>query len=161
MKLVHNIKISAFCKENEDGQVIREGLLFLIGMDAAGLEKQKLKIDAKIVQGFSEKKITVFSIQIDKQRHTKAFLDHLHTLLAQGQKKIIVTEAKSRLDEEFFFFLRFEKNAIINNQKLMLTDGGNCYHVKMSIAAFPKSREKALDIIQSIFSEHLNNEGTA
>lgn len=153
MKLVHTVTISVFCKEHEDEQAIQDGLLFLLGMDAAELGEQKIKIKRKSAQGFHEKKIIIFSIMLDKQRHTKAFLNHVCSLLAPSQKKIILTEAKSRLDDDLFFFLRFEKNAINKDQKLMLTDGGKCYHVKMSIAAFPNGKEKALEVVKTIFGE--------
>lgn len=161
MKLVHNVTISVFCKEHEDEQKIHDGLLFLLGMDESELKKQKLKINRKSAQGFNEKKIIIFTVIIDKQRHTKLFLKNLVSLLASGQRKIIATEAKNHLDDGFFFFIRFEKDAIIKDKKLMLTDSGKCYHVKMSIAAFPKSRDAAFKVVESIFSEDLNNEETA
>ena len=60
-------------------------------------------------------------------------------------------QKESRLDDNLDFFLRFGKDEYIRNDKLMLTDSGNCFHIKISIDAFPKKREIALKIADKIF----------
>ena len=36
-------------------------------------------------------------------------------------------------------------------EKYSITDSGDCFHIKMHIAAFPKNRESALKVIEKIF----------
>ena len=33
----------------------------------------------------------------------------------------------------WIFFLRFDKDEYIRNDKLMLTDSGNCFHIKIIV----------------------------
>ncbi len=158
MRTVHTVTISVFCKEHEDGQEVKDGLLFLLGMAEKELADQRMKIDKKSAKGFGEKRIIILSVTLDKARHANRFLAHLCKLLAPAQRRIIIAEAKSRLDDDLFFYLRFDKSTLIADKKLLLTDRGNCYHVKMSIAAFPKRADVAFDVVRSIFSEDLNTD---
>ena len=51
--------------------------------------------------------------------------------------------------------MRFDKDELIKNNNLVLTDKGNCFHVKISIAAFPKKRKIALENIHNIFRDKI------
>lgn len=158
MRAVHTITISVFCKEHEDEHEIKEGLFFLLGMDEAALKKEGCALARVRAKGFEEKGILILSVTLDKVRHVNRFLARLCALLSPAQRRIIITEAKSRLDGDLFFYLRFDKPTLISDRKLRLIDGGNCYHVRMSIAAFPKKRDVALDVVKSLFSEDLNTD---
>lgn len=81
------------------------------------------------------------------------FLESLLNNLDENQKEIILEQFESRLDKNFDFFLRFDKDSWINEQKLLLTDSGRCFHVKISVATFPRKREVALNTIKSLFEE--------
>ena len=67
------------------------------------------------------------------------------------QKNLILEQIESRLDDNLDFFLRFDKKEYIENNMLRLTDSGNCIHIKISVAAFPKKREIGLNLVKSIF----------
>jgi RNA binding exosome subunit len=43
------------------------------------------------------------------------------------------------------------KQKLLNNE-LWITDCGECFHIRISIAAFPKKKEVALEVIKKIFS---------
>ena len=75
------------------------------------------------------------------------FLENLLNNLSKGQKEQILREDESRLDENLDFFIRLDKDSWINDKKLELTDSGKCFHLKISIAAFPKKREVALKVV--------------
>ena len=64
---------------------------------------------------------------------------------------------ESRLDKNLDLFLRFEKDTWINERKLVLTDSGKCFHLRISIAAFPKNREVALNVVKDLFLENENS----
>ena len=101
--------------------------------------------------GFEDRKITIFEAKLEKEKHTKIFLDNLINNLDEVQKKLILEQAESRLDHNLDFFLRFDKSEYMENNKLILTDSGNCFHIMISVAAFPSKREIALSIIKSLF----------
>ena len=147
--LAHNIHITVFCKPEEDTGLIIKKLLFFVPFD---IKEQKIEIKKRTAIGFNEKKITVLEIYLEKESHTTLFLNNLTKNLTDEQKSLIKKQADSRLDSELNFFLRFDKSKLINKDKLWLTDKGNCYHIRIKIAAFPKKKEIALKIINKIFS---------
>jgi len=150
MKLAHQIKAKVFSyeKNNEDEKLILDKFLQLFPFD---LEEQKIELKKSNAIGLNEKKITIFRVTLTKERHTKQFLKNLIENIGEGQRKLILSQLESRLDDNLDFFLRFDKNEYIKNNKLRLTDSGNCFHVMISVAAFPKKREIGLNIAKEIF----------
>ena len=147
--LAHNIHISVFCKPEEDIELIEKKLLFLVPFD---IKEQKIELKKTNATGFNEKKITILEVYLEKESHTNLFLKNLAKNLADEQKSLIKKQAESRLDEGLNFFLRLDKIKLINEDKLWLTDKGDCYHIRIKIAAFPHKREVALKVIEKIFS---------
>lgn len=148
MRLVHSIRLRVHSKEQDNEEQITDSLLSLVPFD---LEKEKLKLEKTVVEGFEHKKIEVVELALVKERHTKAFLENFIEKINTEDKKTIFTQIDSRLDDNLDFFLRFDKSALLNENKLRLTDSGDCFHIKMSIAAFPAKKEKAIDILNQIF----------
>ena len=147
--LAHNIHITVFCKPEEDTKLIAKKLLFLVPFD---IKEQKIELKKTNATGFKEKKITILEIYLEKESHTNLFLNNLIKNLTDEQKSLINKQADSRLDDELNFFLRLDKNRLINEDKLWLTDNGECFHIKIKIAAFPHKREVALKTLEKIFS---------
>ena len=147
--LAHNIHITVFCKPEDDVGLITEKLLFLVPFD---LKKEKIKFKKRTAVGFNNRKIIILEVYLKKESHTNLFLTDLVKKLTYEQKLLIKKQAESRLDHELNFFLRIDKSRLINENKLWLTDKGDCYHIKIKIAAFPKKKEIALKIIDKIFS---------
>ena len=63
----------------------------------------------------------------------------------------MLEQKESRLDEDLNFFVRIDKEKWIDGKEMFLTDSGNCFHIKILIAAFPKKRENALKIVEKMF----------
>ena len=147
MKLLNSAELSVFAKPEEDSAAIKQALLSLVPFNLAD---EKLKLEEKIATGFSERKIKIFRIALAKDKHLNLFIRHLLANLDAGQKKTLLEQAESRLDENLDFFIRFDKFSLLNNV-FELTDSGGCFHIKLSMAAFPKKREVALAGINKIF----------
>ena len=146
--LAHNIHITVFCKPEEDTKLIAKKLLFLVPLD---LKKEKIELKRTNATGFNEKKITILEVYLEKESHTNLFINNLIKNLTDEQKSLIKEQAESRLDDELNFFLRLDKSKLINKNKLLLTDQGDCYHIRIKIAAFPKNKKVALNNIQTLF----------
>ena len=69
------------------------------------------------------------------------------------KKNQILQQIDSRLDKSLDFFLRFDKDSWIAGKKLLLTDAGKCFHIRISMAAFPKKREIALNVVKDLFGK--------
>ncbi|MBI2651479.1 hypothetical protein HYX01_03340 [Candidatus Woesearchaeota archaeon] len=151
MKLAHQVWIKVFSHEkyNEDERLIADKLLQLFPFS---LEEEKIQLKKTNAKGFNEKNIIVFKVILKKERHINRFLDNLKENIDDEQKKLIIEQSESRLDENLDFFIRFNKEEYLTNNKLIITNSGNCFHIKFSVAAFPKKREVALNIIRAIIA---------
>jgi|TARA_B100001971_G_scaffold210755_1_gene236908 hypothetical protein len=149
-KTAHQIKIKVFSyeKNSDDNKLILDKFLGFFPFD---LKEQKIALKKTNAFGVNEKKITIFEVALTKDKHISKFLDNLVENIDEEQRKLISEQLESRLDENLDFFLRFDKDEYLKNNKLKLTDSGNCFHIEMSIAAFPKKREIALGIVKGIF----------
>jgi len=150
MKLAHQIKIKVFSYEkfNDNDKIVLDKFLQLFPFD---LKDEKIELKKKEVLGFNDQKITIFEVILAKEKHTKQFLENLIKNIDEDQKKLVLEQLESRLDDNLDFFLRFDKDEYLKNDKLILTDSGNCFHIKISVAVFPKKREIGLGIVKSIF----------
>jgi hypothetical protein len=149
MRIANSIKITVFVKEEEKEEKIRGALLDLFPFD---MGEEKVELKQSVATGFNEKKIKLFEIRLTKDKHINLFLEYLQNKLSKETKELIQKQAESRTDDGCSFFLRFSKDKLINEKEFWLTDQGNCFHIRINIAAFPKKKEKALSIINKIFS---------
>ena len=150
MKYAHLIKLTVFSYENENIDLALASFLRFFPFD---LEGNKVVLGKTNATGFNEKKITIFEVKLTKNNLINQFLQNLLENLDKHQKNTILNQIDSRLDKNLDFFLRFDKSSWVNEKKLILTDSGKCFHLKISIAAFPKKREIALNVINNLFYE--------
>ena len=149
MKLAHQIELTVFSYPDENYDSILQSFKELIPYD---LEKEKIKIDTRTAAGFNERQIKTLKAVFTKTMHINSFLKNISEKLDDEQKILLINQVETRLDEELKFFLRFDKEELLKNKKLILTDSGKCFHIKISIAAFPRKRENALRAIKKIFN---------
>ena len=150
MKYAHSIKLSVFSYEPENIEPVLEAFLKLFPFN---LEENKVVLNKTNAHGFNEKKIIILEVTLNKTNLVNQFLDYLLGNLDENQKDTLIEQAESRLDQNLYFFIRFDMDSWINEKKLLLTDSGKCLHIRMSIAAFPKKREIALNIVKELFQK--------
>lgn len=148
MKQFNRVVVSVFSKPEENAEALKQGLLKLIPFD---MEQEKLQVHDKKATGFNNRTIHIYSIELTKERHIKAFMESFLGKLNQQQKIQLANESESRLDNENIFFIRIEKDLWVNDGVVQLTEAGNCYHLKLHIAAFPARKEIALGIATKVF----------
>ncbi len=154
MKYVHTVHCSVFVKPEEIQEspkirsAISTALQELTGLDFA---QEKLAVTTTKVEGFNNRAIEIFTVVLAKEAHTNHFLEHLCAALNQDQKELLWEQKESRLDDELNFYIRLGKKELLRG-KYDITDSGDCVHIKMHIAAFPKKREAALDVVRKIFA---------
>jgi len=148
MKIANSIKIKVYVKEGEDEEKIKKKLLELIPFD---ISKEKVELKEEAATGFNEKKIKIYRVVLEKDRHIEAFLKNLKEEMMEEVQERILNQIDSRLDDDCNFFLRFSKDKWIIEKDLWLTDQGNCFHIKINVAAFPKKKEIAAEIIRNLF----------
>ena len=148
MKQVNNIQIRVFCKKEEDEKKIIEGIYNIINFSEDEIIKEKLEIKKTEAKGFDEK-IKIFEFYAEKDRHTNHILKQLNEKLTNADKERL-REQENRLDDNLDFYIRLSKPLILENS-FELTETGDCYHIKINIAAYPKHKDKGLDMIKEMF----------
>ncbi len=103
------------------------------------------------VESFENRQIKILTLDISKESHTKIFIKTLKERIGTEQCKKLLEQKWSRLDDELYFYIRLDKKLALND-KYILTDGGDCIHIKLHIAAFPKNREAALKVVEEMLS---------
>lgn len=152
MKYIHNITIRAFSK-NDTPESIEKGFDYIVPFD---MLKEKIKIKTEYFGADSNnpdaEPLTIYSIFLDRQVFIGGFMKYFRSLLSPNQKKSIIEKAEKFMDEECAVYIRLDKDEL-RKEKIELVDHGNCFHITLNIAAFPKKKEKALDIVRMLFSE--------
>ncbi|MBN1544755.1 hypothetical protein JW898_04825 [Candidatus Woesearchaeota archaeon] len=152
MKLAHNVKLSVFAHEGEDLRKISEALKGLCPFD---LEKEKVDLKTSVATGFQERKITIFEVFLKKERQTARFLRHLKESISESHLNLIRSQAESRLDSELNFFIRLDKAKLLGENRFYLTDSGDCFHIKISLAAYPANRDAGLKVVEEWLKQAL------
>ncbi len=150
MRWVHRVTITAFAKPEEDVEGIRQGVIVLVPFD---LNRARVVLETKNAQGFNERTIKIFSISLSREAQTNDFLDFLLNKLADEQKRLLISQAESRLDANLDFFIRIDKDHWMKEREIWLTDSGNCFHIKLAVAAYPKKLDAALILVRKLFSQ--------
>ena len=148
MKFLNNVVLSVFCRSEEDAQSVKKSLAELVPLN---LEEEKIRVVEQTAEGFNDQKIKIFTITLTKQSHTNAFLKMLLAKLTAEQKEMLVQQRESRLDNDLNFFMRLDKDKLINDRAMSITDSGNCFHIKLHLAAYPARRPDALVLVEKIF----------
>ncbi|MFC1690773.1 RNA-binding domain-containing protein [Nanoarchaeota archaeon] len=151
-KIANFIEIRAFSNPEDDYDKVYNAFISLLPSFEYEEESKKPKPTVKNTQGFEEKTIRMIEIKLEKNKHINDFIKKLASNLSDDQKELLVRQADSRLDEHLHFFLRLDKEKLQNNEYLM-TDSGDCYHVKIGLSCFPAKREKAIELIGEIFGK--------
>jgi RNA binding exosome subunit len=147
--LAHLIELRAFSTLEDDEKKVYGGLLSFLPFD---IEKEKVTIKRTNAEGFNDRRIVIMEAILTKQRHITSFLKNISSRLTQDQKELLSRQKESRVDENLYFFIRFDKNKLIEENRLWVTDCGNCYHLKIALAPFPRKKELALDIVDEILA---------
>lgn len=147
LNIAHSVAIRVFCGEEENESEIVNGLKSLLPFD---LEKEKIAVQKQTAFGFSDRRITIFEVTLAKNRHVKAFLDNLLPKISSTDKQMLLRQLDSRVDDNANFFVRFDKETLAKHNELLVTDGGNCYHVRIKMAAYPSNKETAIKLLRKL-----------
>lgn len=176
MKLSHGIFIRVFQEKNNFDLnefinaldlFLPQDLIAILNLDSGKEIKEKLlieKCDLSIQEITSKDALKVSSskaeiidgldlIRIDfsclKEKHINYFLEKLKENLKTPQCDLIKSQ-ENRIDDDCNLFIRLDKNEL-KNKNVLLTDNGNCFHIRIKLAAYPNKKENAFKLIQEIF----------
>jgi len=151
--MAHHIIVTVFVKPEDrisDPDIESKVMAALIGLFPFDLSIEKINVQKETAEGFEGRKIIIYKIGLFKESHTTAFIRNLGSKLNQDQKDLLLRQAESRLDENLDYFIRLGKQELLHGD-YYITGSGDCFHTRIGIAAFPKKRETALQVIGKFF----------
>jgi RNA binding exosome subunit len=146
MKYSHKTTITVFVKPEDiaqDKDIVEKIKLRFKEMS----QSDKPAITETISTGFEERIIKIFTLEI---KESDKFLKFLKAKLGNEQLATLNSQIGSRLDENLDFFLRLSKPELLEG-KYILTESGDCFHIKIAIAAYPKKMESAVRVAGEMF----------
>jgi RNA binding exosome subunit len=147
MKYAHTVAVKAFASSQDEIAELERSLTSFLPGD---FEKEGISFQVESCSGFEDKMILVMALVLSKERHTTNFLMVLTNMLSSDQKRLLCAQ-KNRLDESLDYFIRFSKPDFLKGI-LTLTDGGNCVHCKIHLAAYPKTGDAAWGVVHKLFN---------
>lgn len=155
MKYCNTITVNVFVKPEdltEDPEIKEKSKSIIQSLLPLDWEKNNIGLSEIKAEGFEGRQIIIYELKIQKEKMTNAFLKNLLSKLSTDQKDFLKYEKESRLDENDNFFIRLDRKKLLQGI-YEFTTSGDCFHIKMNIAAFPKKREVALNVIDEIFAK--------
>jgi RNA binding exosome subunit len=150
MKFCHSITVRVFAKPEEDNDQILSRLSSLFPFS---LTAEKIPIKTTSATGADERRIIlIHEVTLDKDRHINDFLSFLRIKLNDEQRGLLLTRF-GRLDLHLNYILRLDKQKLFEGI-YFLTDTGNCYHIKLCLAAYPKNNEACIKLLKIIFGQN-------
>lgn len=141
MRWVHKIRVMMLAKESDvQAEVVSAVKEF------SGVEPKSEQVE--------ESSNVIVTAELGKESQQNDLIKRMLAGLG-SQTAEIVAQLDSRLHEEegeWNFYLRFDKKEYVAGRKMVLTDGGNCLHVRLTLAVFPKKREAAVELVRKLFT---------
>ena len=122
MKTAHNAEITVFANEGEDLEKIKRKIKNLAAID---LTKEKAILEHTTATGALNNRIDILKIRLEKERQVNQFLQELMSKLTKEQKNMLLEQTESRVDEECNFFIRLDKEKLLDGDNVDVDDEGH------------------------------------
>lgn len=147
-KLVHSVSLNVFERQIENFPLIHEVFHRFLPID---FEKNRIVIDHQQLEGFSSI-IHSLTLQTTSNRHNLLLLETLFSNLTKNDKNLLDQQKESRLNDDGVFYIRLDKPLLLQSI-FKLTDTGDCFHIKIKLAAYPATREHYFENLQKLIDQ--------
>jgi RNA binding exosome subunit len=157
VKQIHQIAVTAFYRVDETRFSVEElqnSLYWFIPEDIEekNFAKEKISLEQESIKIEDGVDLEKFVVTIAKDKHNNKMLQEFKNVLGEEQCALLL-EQDDRLDSRFDLFIRIDKEKWIKEEVAELTQSGDCLHIKLTIAAYPKNKESAWEVVQQIFGK--------
>ena len=165
-RLLHHVKISVFCKANEKREEVLAGLNVLSPVPIKDLLVCKKEYDnerprttfyrAKNIEltvqetDSDEGNMTIYELFFNKMHDTSYFMKKVIAAHSAQQCKKVYDDPESIMDDSGHIKIRFDKRALIDG-KIVIAERGDCYIASAAVAAYPKTYESVIAIIEKMY----------
>jgi RNA binding exosome subunit len=143
---IHNIKVSAFFKQDEveNGRLILKQLL-----GETPVEEEKLEPESE--GGVFNEPLTALKATLPSQKEIKLLLDKITSGLDSEDKSELKQTLDSRIDDDCNLYIRLGKKSLLEG-KLRLYSR-DPVHIRIKLAVFPKKKESAISTALELLKE--------
>lgn len=152
MKFAHYAEMSVFIKEEKDEQKIRDLFTSLLPFKFEDEEAQKkahFELEDTIAKGLNESDIKILKIKIHKESYLNQFIKNLFSHFSDEQKEWLKTQLERCIDEKGNLYLRLDLDKLLNGE-FWICDSGNCFHIRINLATYPKTKDRAIEVASSL-----------
>jgi len=131
--------VSTFAHATEDEQRVLSVLRTLLP-EGVGVHRSKL-------EGHHGNPIINLEAKVGQRKLLRVLWQRVLTKLRAGELKKLSKIVPERVDENCFFYLRFDKQ-LAHAGELVCTDSGDAIHFKLKVTAYPARRELAVNLLE-------------
>lgn len=115
------------------------------------LASSELNIKETRMEGHFGNPIVVLHSNIEGRKACENFFKNLKARLTTHDYQRLKKELPQRIDNDCYLYLRFDKQALFENQ-IELASSEDAVALKAKIKAYPAKYESALEVVRGIFS---------
>jgi len=149
-KDIHSITISVFEKNQQNLDTIKNTISWFLPLE---FEKEKITYIHEQIPGLQDSPTHIVRVNLSKKKHIELLLQNLLSKLSFEDRQLLYVQRESRLSNEGIFFIRLEKQPLIDHT-FLLTDSGDCFHFKIKLAAYPATHSNFLQILEEILEKY-------
>ena len=150
-KLTHSVQINVFEKDQDKIQTINECYHFLLPVDYT---KEGIEIIHENLEGFHQMTIHSLTLSTTKNKHNNLLLNNIFTSINKQDLRTIINQLESRINDDGNLYIRLDKESLLK-KRYQLIDHGNCFHIKIKLAAFPAKKENFMNTAQRLLQLYL------
>ena len=148
MKLAHAVKFRVIASPERE-EAVKESVLTLLGIPLDEVyEEEDVEFDVDEAEDFSGDELRFIRTSFTKTRNTNRVIESLQDGLSQGDREMLAGQP-DRFDEELNFHVRLDLDSFLDGAYIV-TEDGDCVHIRIKVAAYPAKKEKAKDVVKEI-----------
>jgi len=131
--------VSTFVHATEDEQRVLSALRTLL--------PEEVEVHQSKLKGHHGNPILNLEAKVGQRKLLRELWQHVSTELHAGELEKLGKIIPERVDENCFFYLRFNKQ-LAHAGELALTDSGDAIHLRLKVTAYPAKREVAVKLLE-------------
>ena len=132
-----SVAISTIVHGTEGEEKVKKALKSLL--------PEKVEIEESKAEGHFGDSKKILSVSITRRPHMREFWDNLLEKILKSELDWLEDHAIDRIGEDCTLYLRFDKQLLVSDGKLRISDSGDIFHTRIKISAYPAKRELAVE----------------